>query len=700
MYGDTENQPLANADERSSDKIMSREISSEIQSNAARRRDRTRRLLGVSALGLFLLVGVVLVALLRFGSLPEAAIPRSTLIVDAEGHLLSSLSGGVNRRPVPLRDISPWLVKATLAVEDRRFYEHAGVDVRGLLRAAWVDVRHLSKEQGASTLTQQLARNLYLSHERTWSRKLKEAWYAAKLEQKYSKDEILEMYLNQIYYGHGAYGAEAAARLYFGKPAKDLTLAESALLAGIPKGPRYYSPHLHPDGARARQRTVLQAMAQTGYITRAQAKAAVRQETAVQPLPKDKGQIAPYFVDYVRKLAEEKLGDDERLLHEGGLTITTTLDMKMQRAAEQAVADQLPDGSELQAALVSIDPKTGYVKAMVGGRNYRENQFNRAFAATRQPGSSFKPIVYAAALERRVITPATRFRSEPTLFYYDDYRKVYRPSNFNDRYAHEDIGLREAIRTSDNIYAVNAIMQTGPEEVIAMARRLGIGAKLEAVPSLALGTFPVSPYEMAAAFSVFANGGTKIEPTAILKIEDRSGRVLYEAKPRSEQALSPALSYVLTRLMESVFDRGGTAHRIAPLLKRPVAGKTGTTDSDAWFVGYTPELATAVWVGYDRGRPVRSGDAHRAAPIFAEYTETALEDVPPTPFVPPAGVVSVYIDPTTGLLAAPGCPQRVLEPFLEGTEPTQTCDAHGAPAEERPAGKSGWWSRLRRWWGG
>ncbi|MFC4601085.1 transglycosylase domain-containing protein [Cohnella hongkongensis] len=642
--------------------------------------------------------------LLKYAPLPAGATMQTTRIVDANGQTIASLKGGVNRPTARLADISPWLIKATLAVEDRRFYEHAGVDWRGLARAAWIDLRHMSKEQGASTLTQQLARNLYLSHERTWTRKLKEAWYAARLEQTFDKEEILELYLNQIYYGHGAYGAEAAARLYFGKSAKELTVAESALLAGIPKGPRYYSPHLNPKSSRARSRKVLHAMLDTGQITKLQADRALRDNVAVRPLPQEEERAAPYFAEYVKKVAVEQLGIDERLMNEGGLTIRTTLDLRVQQMAEAAVKKGLKGANEeLQTALIAVDPRNGYIKAMVGGRNFRANQYNRVFATTRQPGSSFKPIVYAAALESRTITPATRFRSEPTLFYFDHDRQIYRPSNYNGRYFHGDIGLRQAIAASDNIYAVHTIMQTGPEAVIAMARKVGISSRLKAVPSLALGTFPVSPFEMAYAFSVFASGGYRVEPVAITLVQDRRGKILYESHPKRDPAIEPALAYVTTHLLKSVLDRGGTARRISKMLNRPVAGKTGTTDSDAWFVGYTPELATAVWVGYDRGRPITSGEAHRAAPIFAQFTESALAGSPPQGFPVPEGVVHAYIDPTTGLLASPACPgEGAVEVFLQGTEPALPCGPLGPAAEPNPLRPDQpsrpWWSKLRRWW--
>jgi len=645
-------------------------------------------------------------ALYRYGSLPAGAVPHATQILDAEGNVIAEQTGGVNRRPVKLADISPWLVKATLAVEDRRFYDHAGVDMRGLARAVWVDVRHMSIREGASTLTQQLARNLYLSHQRTWSRKLKEAWYAARLEQTYSKDDILQMYLNQIYYGHGAYGAEAAARLYFGKSAKALTLAESALLAGIPKGPRYYSPHLHPAAAETRRHTVLQAMAEAGALSAEEATRAGRHQPVVKPLPEEPDRVAPYFADYVKRVAVERLGIDERLLNEGGLTIKTTLDSGMQQAAEEAVKKGLPPGTQLQTALIAIDPRNGYIKAMVGGRSYKLNQYNRVFATTRQPGSSFKAILYAAAIENRVVTPSTRFRSEPTIFYYDNNREIYRPANFNDRYAHADINLRRAIAASDNIYAVNTIMQVGPETVVEEARKLGITASLKPVPSLALGTFPVSPFEMATAYSAFAGGGNLASSLAILQITDRDGKVLYDAHSRHTQVIPPTVAYMTTRLLTSVFEQGGTAHRVKGLLHhRPVAGKTGTTDSDAWFVGYTPELVVAVWVGYDRGRAITSSDAHRAAPIFASFVDAALQGVPPGAFPAPEGVVSVYIDPESGMLAGPACPSRELETYLVGTEPTAVCSLHGkepATPENRAATPNGggWWKKLRGWWGG
>lgn len=646
---------------------------------------------------------------LRTQTLPATVVSQTSELLDANGEVIDTFHSGQNRRPVKLEQIAQPLIDATIAIEDRRFYDHFGFDMKGMARAVVANVESRSKKQGASTLTQQLARNLYLTHEKTWTRKLREAMYTAQLEMTYAKDEILEMYLNQIYYGHGAYGIEAAARMYFDKPSSELTLAESALLAGIPKGPSYYSPYRNMKNAKDRQKLILTTMAELGRITPEQAKAAYAELLPLQAPGADESEgVAPYFRDYVQTIATEKLGLDEPLLHEGGIRIYTTLDKATQQAAEQAMQEGLPKDSELQGALIAIDPRNGYVKAMVGGRDYTENQYNRVFATTRQPGSSFKPLVYLTALQSRVLTPLSTFRSEPTVFTYDEGRQTYQPRNYNDRYFNEAIDMRKAIASSDNIFAVNSVMSVGPEEVIATARKLGIESAMQPVPSLALGAFPVSPYEMASAFSVLASGGVRHEPIAILRIESRSGEVLYEAHPEAEQVVDPAAAYVLTTLMESVFEPGGTANRVSALIKRPVAGKTGTTNTDAWLVGYTPELTTAVWVGYDKGRSISTTEAHSAAPIFATFMEQALSAVPPKIFPMPAGVVSVYVDPVSGKLAGHGCGERRLETFIAGTQPTEVAcgesDSETAPpdnsavidAETRK--RQSWWQQLKRWW--
>lgn len=656
---------------------------------------------------LTVLAGGILLTYWYVTPLPVAKTERASRLLDSRGEVIATFSttGRFSER-VPLDQISPLLVKATLAVEDRKFYDHPGFDLKGMARAILVNLEHMNSKQGASTLTQQLARNLYLSHEKTLERKLKEAKYTVQMEMKYDKDEILEMYLNEIYYGHGAYGIESAARMYFGKPAKELNLAESAMLAGIPKGPTYYSPYNHMDNAVNRQKLVLNAMVETGDITQSEADGAAASKLALLPQDRQENKAtASFFRDYVRGLLTAKLNITEQQLEQGGLNIHTTLDPQAQQAAEDAVTKEMAGKGELETALVSVDPRNGYIKAMVGGKNYRENQYNHALAKTRQPGSTFKPIMYLTALASHEMTGVTMFNSQPTLFHYDNNRKTYKPSNFGDKYLGE-INMRQAIAASDNIYAVNTILQIGPEKVTEMAKKMGITSMLEPVPSLALGTSPISPLEMASAFAVLANNGKRVNPVAVLSITDAAGRSLYNApEDDGEQVVEPAAAYVLTRMMEGVFENGGTGRRVSSLMKRPVAGKTGTTDTDAWLVGYTPELSTAVWVGYDKGREISTAEGRRAAPIFAQFTEKALENVPPKIFPIPENVVSVYIDPETGKLADADCPEKTLEVFIKGTEPAEYCTEHGEepkkeakPTDTVKQEERSWWSDFKRWW--
>lgn len=646
-----------------------------------------------------LLAGGVTLLYLRSQALPAVTVTQTSQIFDINGKLIDSFNSGQNRQVVELKDISPHLIHAVLSVEDRNFYNHMGIDLKGLARAVVQDVKTLSMEQGASTITQQLARNLYLNQDRTWSRKIKEAFYALHLEMQLSKDQILDQYLNQIYFGHSTYGVQAAAQMFFGKDAKDLDLAESALMAGVPKGPKYYSPYLNMQNAKDRQKVILQAMAQQGFISQEEADAAYQEPLTVKPLQKNVASEAPYFQDYVKTTAIEKLGLSEQLYEAGGLKIYTTLDLRAQKIAEDVIAKQIPKDSELQAALIAIDPRNGYIKAMVGGTNYKENQFNRALATTRQPGSSFKPIVYLTALANN-FSPLTKYKSEPTVFTYDNGKQTYTPNNFGNLYDHDYIDLRRAIMKSDNIYAVHTILDIGADKVIEMARKMGITSPLKPLPSLALGTFPVTPFEMASAFGILANQGVRAEPAAITRIEDNSGKVLFEAQPKEEIVIAPAYTYVLTNLMQSVFEEGGTGFRVSDLMKRPVAAKTGTTNTDAWMVGYTPELSAAVWLGYDRDYNIGSADQRLAAPIFAEFIEQTLEAVPPKLFPVPDGVVTVYIDPATGKLANEASPNARVETFVAGTEPTEygTGPKDADPAKKPEKNNGTWWQDLKNWW--
>lgn len=648
---------------------------------------------------------LLLILYLRSQPLPEADVSQTTSIYASNGQVVDTLHQGINRFVVPMQNIAPALVEATVSIEDRKFWEHYGFDFKRLAMAVYINLKNMEKSQGASTITQQLARTLYLNQEKTWERKFKEALLAIQLELNYSKEEILEMYMNQIYYGRSAYGAQAASQTYFGKDAKDLTLAESAFLAAIANNPSYYSPYNHFDRAKTRQETVLQAMQREGYISADQARQASEEKITLKSKNEQKTpDLAPYFRDYIAAVAKSKYGIDEEQFVHGGLKIYTSLDYAMQQKAEEAVSKYLPkDNPDLQAALIAIEPATGEIKAMVGGRDYQTSQFNRVFAK-RQPGSSFKPVLYLAALQNG-FTPLTKMKSEPTVFTYDN-GKQYIPKNFGNRYAHDFISLQQAIATSDNIYAVKTIEQLTPEKMIEQARALGITSELQAVPSLALGASPVSPYELTVAYSTIVNKGELVKPIAIRKIVDAQGNVLVEEKTAKTQVADPVAAALLTHMMQSVFEeRSGTAHRVLSQLNRPVAGKTGTTDYDSWLSGFSPQLATTVWIGYDKGRKLDEvRESRLSAQIWASFMENALHDQPPALFNMPAGVTSVYIEPSSGKLATEHCPNPQLFYFAAGTEPQEYCTEHipneqETPTPLKPPDQESIWQRMGGWWG-
>lgn len=637
---------------------------------------------------------------LRSQPLPPSIIEQTTSIYTENGEVIDTLFGGENRTVVPLEQVPPSLIEATISIEDKNFYSHVGFDFKRLARAIMVDIQHMAKVQGASTLTQQLARNLYLTLDKTWERKIKEAILTIQLELNYSKNQLLSMYLNEIYYGHAAYGVQAAAKTFFGKDVSELTLAESSLLAGVPKGPGLYSPYLDLEKAKNRQRIVLNAMVEQQFITKEEADLAYAAEIKLAGLvPSEDKVIAPYFRDYITYLVKEKYQiDEDRLVH-GGLKIYTTLDPVMQKKAEEVIAKYLPKDRPLQAALVAIDPRTGAIKAMVGGRDYKQSQYNRVFAK-RQPGSSFKPFLYLAALENG-FNPITELKSEPTVFTYGQ-GKEYIPKNFGDSYPNDFITLQEAISRSDNIYAVKTNMLLGEEQLVEAANRLGIESKLTPLPSLALGTIPVSPMEMAVAYSTLANQGEKVAPIAILKIEDQEGNILVEEKTVKTRVAEPIPTFLLTQMMQTVFEEGGTGFRVSTELHRPVAGKTGTTDYDSWLVGFTPQLSLSVWTGYDEGTKMDSvNDSRLAVPLWAEFMETALADKPPSLFSVPDGVHSVYINPQNNKLATAHCPTSKLVYFANGTEPTEYCTEHVPQGTDpnQPSGekKESFWKRMWNW---
>lgn len=664
------------------------------------------------------LIGMGLLLLLFFGVLayakilgaPPLSVPQSTLYFSDDGKIIGESNNGQKRYWVPLKDISSDLVHATISIEDKKFYDHHGFDFTRIAGAALADIRAGGKVQGASTITQQYARNLFLEYDKTWERKLLEAFYTIRLEMNYSKKEILEGYLNTIYYGNGAYGVQAASQFYFGKNASQLSLAEASMLAGIPKGPGLYSPLVSEQRAKMRQRVILNTMAANGYISKQKADLAAEKKLKFfGKYPHQQVKTAPYFQDAVKNALKYQLHIDDRTIALGGLKVFTTLNMKQQKAAEEQIKKVVASNSEIQTALVAMDPKTGNVKAMVGGRDYQKSPFNRAVQAIRQPGSTFKPFLYYAALSQG-FTPSTTMRSEYTTFHLDDGASDYTPHNFNNKYANGEITMAQALALSDNIFAVKTHLFLGEETLVDTARKFGISTELAKVPSLALGTSGVRVIEMANAYSLFANGGKKVEPALITKVEDYNGNIIYQKQEEDEKALDPAKAFVMTNMLTGIFDpklngyTTVTGSSVVKDLTRPYAGKSGSTDTDSWMIGFTPQLVTAVWSGYDKGESIDlTPEKSYAKRIWAQFMEEALKGKPVKKFKPPKeGVVGVYVNPANGKLATKDCPVKRKTYFVAGTEPTEYCTEHfkhdqALPLKPKPDQKVPWYKRIFPW---
>ncbi len=609
-----------------------------------------------------------------------------TEIFAATGERLMIIGG---REVIPLSDVSTHFIQAILATEDHRFWEHHGVDKLRTIKAILVTLFQPGRIEGASTITQQLSKNLFFSFKRSYMRKFRELLVAIQIESRYSKGEILEAYLNQISMGVGANGIEQAARTFFGKPASELTLAQSALLAGLPKSPTRYNPYLHLDRAKERQRVVLSRMEAVGYITNYQAQSAFQDELTPQP-PSKAARTGSYFLDLVIKSLEERYGPE--VVYHGGLKVITTIDPQLQSMAEESLRDGLQGldrrvgidevigrgvGSGVarpQGALVTVEVNSGSIKAMVGGRSYVETEFNRAIENNRLPGSSFKPFLYYTAFEKLDLNPATVFVDRPVTIPVKG-APDWEPDNFGLKHEGPMI-LKQALMKSVNSIAAQLVEQTGPDELIATARRCGITSKLDSVYSVALGTSGVSPLEMASAFACFANGGIRHEPFWIWRVEDALGRVLEEHIVSGERALDVSITYQMVDLMRGVVDEGtgSVIRRMGFTL--PAAGKTGTTDGyyDAWFTGFTPTLCTSVWVGYDRGQGLRDTrgtgitGGRAAAPIWADFMRKATEGDPPREFMIPPHIQFKMVDPITGTEATIYTPHPIRVALRQGQE--------------------------------
>ncbi len=612
--------------------------------------------------------------------LHDLSLSTPTEIYSDSGELIIVLA---NRQEVKLSQISPHFIDAILAMEDTEFHKHHGLNKKGLLRAIFTHLITMKRSGGGSSITQQLAKNLYFTFDRSWSRKIKDALLACQIEQRYSKNEILEAYCNQIDMGSNSYGVEQASQTYFAKHADELTLAEAAFLSNLTRWPTRYNPYRNYDDAKERQRIVLLRMFKAGFISKEEMDMAYAEPLNLQRLNLFWGK-ASYFLDHIKNLVEKEYSPE--VLSYGGLKIYTTLDTRLQNIAQAAVRDELKKLDErlgfkeydlasieekkhyIQAALVSMDPRTGKVKAMVGGRDFSVSQFNRSISNNRQAGSSFKPFLFLAAIDQGKYTPASIVVDSAVTFEYD--RQKWSPSNFDNTFS-GPITLKTALSKSRNVVAAKVIFDITPERTVNYAKMMGVKSSLSATPSLALGTSGVSPLEMCSAYCPFANGGISREPLIIKYIENSQGNTLNEFSNRSNQVVDPQSIYLVLDMLREVVETG-SGRKVRTLgFRRPAAGKTGTTNDakDAWFVAFTPDLVTAVWVGFDDNRPIKDKNnlelsSAIAIPIWTQFMENAHRGERHRNFPIPEGIIFVYVDPKTGEIVPqyfPGALQVALK---------------------------------------
>lgn len=632
----------------------------------------------------------------------DLQIPQASIVYDVNGTPVRGLAEQ-NQINISLEEIPDSFKAAVIATEDKNFYNHHGVDFTGILRALITNVRAGKIAAGGSTITQQTAKNLFLTNERTLTRKMKELIYAIQLERQYSKDEILTMYCNTIYFGQGAYGVEVAARTFFAKTASELTLAEAALLAGLPQWPSGYDPYNSPEAAKKRQKMVLERMYEENYITAEERDSAYQQEL-VYKKARYMGGDAPYFLAMVKEYLIERYG--ERMVFQGGLRIHTTLDLDLQQAANKAYNQVTQNWDpELQAALVAVDTSSGQIRALIGGRDYAASNYNRAYAR-RQPGSTFKPFMYSLAIESG-FTAADQIQCEEVEFKLVT-GDIYKPTDYGDEPYHwKSFTLKEAVMISDNVVAVQVNNILGPKQTATYAEKFGF-PNLQPVLSLPLGSNEVTPVSMAAAYSVFANQGIYNEPVYILRVEDANGAVLEEHKPNAQRIISPENAYIITNMLQGVMESGGTGAHLRNIIgNAPAAGKTGTTDEfkDAWFVGYTPRVCCAVWVGYDRDKNVNSAGGVVAGPIWANFMAAVIGKYGAVDFEKPKSVEVINTCLDSGQVATQACPRTSEMAFLKGTEPDNICYYHALGWEwllpdqengDRNDNKA-WWERWLPW---
>ena len=575
---------------------------------------------------------------------------------------------------ISLDRISPYLVNATIYTEDKFYYKHLGFDYLRILKAVLKNVQSKSLAEGASTITQQYARNLFLNYDKNWSRKFDEAILAAELEAHYTKEEILEGYLNTINYG-GVYGIENASWYYFGHSASELNLAEASMLAGIPQSPANNSPIVNEDRAKNRQKVVLASMVNNDIITQEEMDAAYNYKlTYIGKSNQSNLENVLYFRDAVLNELENIPAIPSSILSTGGLRVYTTLDIDAQEALEKAVLNNMEDTSELQVAGLMMDPNDGGVLAMIGGTDYSKSQFNRAISSKRQVGSTMKPILYYSALENG-FTSASCFTSEKTTFNFST-NQTYSPNNYNDVYANEAITMGAALSYSDNIYAVKTHLFLGENNLINTSKRLGIDSSLQAIPSLALGTGEISMIEMVEAYSTFANMGYKVESHFIKRVEDSDGNILYEYKDYNEAILNSNLTFILNEMLTYTYDSAfidynyPTLISLLPKISNKYAIKTGTTDTDVWITGYNKNAVLSIWNGYDNNKLLEKSDNGYHKNVWIDTMESYLKDKDNSWYELPENVVGTLVNPITGEVAKEGDNNSKIFYFLKGTEPS------------------------------
>lgn len=601
---------------------------------------------------------------------------NSISLYDQNGNLF--FQGAGNKEWISLDKISKNLINATLITEDKKFYKHDGFDYLRILKAVYTNITNRQKLQGASTITQQYAKNLFLDFSKTWKRKWSEMWYTIELEAHYDKDEILEGYLNTINYGHGMYGIENASKFYFDKSASDLTLGEASMLAGIPKSPSNYSPLVDFDTAKSRQLSILDNMQKNGIITEEEKDAAYNQElNLIGKNNLDKLNTEMYFHDAVLKELETIESIPKSYTKTNGLKIYTTLDPTAQANLENTIKENMPsEDTDLQTASVMVKPETGEVIALVGGRNYNTSEFNRATSSKRQVGSTMKPFLYYAALENG-FTSSTSFTSEQTTFTFAN-NTTYSPKNYNDKYGHKPISMATAIAYSENVFAVKTHMFLGADALINVAKRAGITTKLDNVASLPLGTKELNMLEFAGAYCVFANEGYRVKTHFIKKIEDSNGNVLYKADETKNKVLDKSLTFILNNMLTATYDSDyidynyPTAISLASKLTHKYSLKSGTTDTDNWYMGYNKDILVSIWVGYDNNRTLAPSVYKYGQNIWYKAIESYEQDKPDSWYEIPENVTGVIVDPISGKPATNESPKKKLMYFIKGTEPKET----------------------------